>query len=75
MKKLLLAGCLLVSVSVFSAETTTAPANPSAPSAADADIPGTLVKPTQKQLKSVKKPKKETAVTTPTSTPTSTPSH
>lgn len=54
MKKLLLAVCLAFSGSAFAAEPpSTAP---------NADIPGTLVPPTPKQLKSVKKPKKEKAV-------------
>lgn len=69
MKKLLLACSLVVSVFSWAAEQ-----SPTTPSAAD--IPGTLVPPTQKQLKSIKKPKKEKAPQPiDTTSPTTTPSH
>lgn len=76
MKTFLIATCFIFSFSAFSQESTTALANPS-DTAADADKPkGTIVSPTLKQLKSVKKPKKGTEVQkTETSTPTTTPSN
>jgi len=73
MKNILIACCLIFSFSAFAQQSSDTPANP----APDADKPtGTIVPPTAKQLKSVKKPKKET-VTHPvgTTTPTAKPSH
>lgn len=73
MKNILFAYCLIFSVSAFAQQPSDTPANP----ASDADKPtGTIAPATQKQLKSVKKPKKITEThSAGTTTPTTTPSH
>lgn len=72
MKNIFLIAFVALSLNAFAQDKEAAPANPSNP-APDTDLPkGAIVHPTQKQLKSVKKPSNPKA---PTSTPETKPSH